>query len=181
MEFRDYIKRDLYRYGLKGFKGFIKALSIPGFVYIYFYRRGNLSKNKFLRYYYKIILKFYSFVFGFQIPVDTKIGHGLYLGHHGHVIINPAVVLGNNCALSPGVTIGLNPRGKSKGTPVIGNKVWIGPNAVIVGGVTIGDDVIIAPNSYVNGNIPSHSIVVGNPAKYVHRDNATDTYMDWIF
>lgn len=42
------------------------------------------------------------------------------------------------------------PIGGRQGTPVIGNEVWIGINAAIVGNVTIGDDVLIAPNSYVN-------------------------------
>lgn len=44
----------------------------------------------------------------------------------------------------------------------IGNRVWIGINAAIVGGITIGDDVLIAPNSFVNQDIPSHSVVFGN-------------------
>ena len=47
--------------------------------------------------------------------------------------------------------------------PTIGNEVWIGVNATIVGKVTIGDDVLIAPNAFVNCDIPSHCVVFGNP------------------
>ena len=64
------------------------------------------------------------------------------------------------------------------GTPVIGNRVWIGINAAIVGKIIIGDDVLIAPNSYVNCDVPSHSVVYGNPCIIKHRDNATDSYIN---
>lgn len=68
--------------------------------------------------------------------------------------------------------------GGRQGTPVIGNEVWIGINAAIVGKVTIGDDVLIAPNSYVNCDVPSHSIVFGNPCTIKHRENATEGYIN---
>ena len=53
-----------------------------------------------------------------------------------------------------------------KGTPVIGDEVWIGINSTIVGNVKIGNDVLISPNSFVNCDIPDHSIVFGNPMYY---------------
>lgn len=68
--------------------------------------------------------------------------------------------------------------GGRKGTPRIGNEVWIGVNVTIVGKITIGDDVLIAPNTYVNCDIPSHSIVFGNPCIIKHRDNATEGYIN---
>lgn len=68
--------------------------------------------------------------------------------------------------------------GGRQGTPVIGNEVWIGINAAIVGKVTIGDDVLIATNSYVNCDVPSYSIVFGNPCIIKHRENATEGYIN---
>lgn len=62
------------------------------------------------------------------------------------------------------------------GVPTIGNEVWIGPNAVIVGGgITIGNNVLIAANSYFN--VPSNSIVIGNPGKIIPSTRATDVYI----
>lgn len=177
MTYSEYLKRDMVRYGLSGFKGLLRGLVIPGFLYIYIFRKISYRKKGIAVTFYKIILKSLSFVFGFQIPPQTKIGYGFYLGHHGHVIVNPDAVIGNNCALSPGVTIGLNVRGLRKGCPVLGNKVYVGTNAVLIGNITIGDDVLIAPNSFVNSDIPSHSVVVGNPAKIISRENATEGYM----
>ena len=75
-----------------------------------------------------------------------------------------------------GCTIGRNNRGNI-GSPVIGNQVFIGINATIVGNIHIGNDVLIAPNSYVNVNVPDHSVVIGNPGVIHHRDNATEDYV----
>ena len=58
--------------------------------------------------------------------------------------------IGANCNLSKNVLIGQELRGPRKGSPVLGNNVYVGIGAAIVGKVTIGDDVLIAPNSFVN-------------------------------
>ena len=79
------------------------------------------------------------------------------------------------------MTIGQENRGKRKGAPTIGNKVWMGVNSTIVGNITIGDDVLIAPNSYVNFDVPPHSIVIGNPGKIIHRENATQDYINNLY
>lgn len=105
-------------------------------------------------------------------------GKGLYLGHAFNITINPNCEIGDWCNIHKGVTIGQQNRGKLKGVPKIGNHVWIGVNATIVGNVEIGDDVLIAPNTYVNQSIPSHSIVFGNPCEIRHRDNATEGYIN---
>ncbi len=68
-----------------------------------------------------------------------------------------------------GVTLGREYRGKRQGAPNIGNRVWIGPGAVIVGKVRIGDDSLIAPNSFVNFDVPDNSVVIGNPGKVVSK------------
>ena len=87
------------------------------------------------------------------------------------------VKIGDDCNVAAGVTIGQENRGKRKGAPTIGNKVWIGTNAVVVGNVTIGDNVLIAPNVYVNFDVPSNSIVIGNPGKIIpNRHDATEGY-----
>lgn len=121
--------------------------------------------------------KIYCRIYCVEIPLTTKIGWGLYIGHPYAITINGGAIIGNNCNISKGVTIGGENRGRRFGAPMIGNKVWIGVNATIVGKVTIGDDVLIAPNSYVNCNIPSHSVVYGNPCIIKHRDNATENYV----
>ena len=118
---------------------------------------------------------------GIDIAPSTKIGYGLYLGHPNNITVNPNAVIGNNCNLNKGCTIGQENRGKRKGTPTLGNNVWVGTNAVIVGNITIGDDVLIAPLSYVNQDIPSHSIAIGNPCIIKHCDEATSGYISNVY
>ena len=57
-------------------------------------------------------------------------------------------------------------------------KSGFGANAVIVGKINIGNNVLIAPNSYVNFDVPDNSIVIGNPGKIIHKDNATEGYIN---
>lgn len=107
-----------------------------------------------------------------------QLGGGLYLGHAKNIIINPKAKIGSNCNIHKGVVIGQTNRGNKAGTPTIGNQVWIGINAVVVGNVTIGNDVLIAPNSFVNVDVPSHSVVFGNPCIIKHRELATEGYIN---
>lgn len=113
-----------------------------------------------------------------EISPETPVGGGLYLGHDWGITINPRARIGKNCNLHKGVTIGQENRGARKGVPIIGDEVWIGVKATVVGAVTVGDDVLIAPNSYVNCSIPSHSVVFGNPCQVRTRENATDGYIN---
>lgn len=172
-------KKDLYRwYGEKGEsikKRFLRPNEIK---YMYWHRKVQESKNPLLKLVAKFMLRNLSMKTGIQIPFKTKIGEGFYIGHCGRIIINPDAVLGKNINIATGVTIGQENRGKRKGTPTIGDNVWIGTNAVIVGKITIGSDVLIAPLSYVNFDVPDHSIVIGNPAKIIHRENATEDYIN---
>jgi serine O-acetyltransferase len=176
------IKKDLFRYnGLTGYIAFFKGLKFPGFRYMYFFRLAS-GRKKYspIRILSELMLRRYSYKFGFQIPSSTKIGGGFYIGHHGNIIVNANTVFGDNCNISPLVTIGRTNRGKLKGVPTFGDLVWIGTGAVIVGNIDIGSNVLIAPNSYVNFNIPSNSIVIGNPAKIISKKNPTLGYINNI-
>lgn len=144
--------------------------------FLYFSRKTQKQKNVFLNFFNRTLLKiFYSQI---QIPTGTNIKSGLYLGHHGTVIINPKTIIGKNCNIATGVTIGQENRGARKGCPSIGDNVWIGANSVIVGKITIGNDVLIAPLTFVNFDVPSHAIVIGNPARIIKKTNATKGYIN---
>ena len=60
----------------------------------------------------------------------------------------------------------------------LGDDIWIGINASIVGGVKVGNDVMIAPGAFVNRDVPSHSVVIGNPCIIKHKDHATEGYIN---
>jgi len=175
------IRADLLRYTGETPSGkFIPSLLIPGFRYTFFLRKSHqFSKASILGLLYRTLLHIDAHFYGFQIPPSTQIGKGLYIGHWGTIVVNGKTIIGEYCNLSPGVTIGQTNRGKNKGAPTIGNRVWIGTNAVIVGNISIGDNVMIAPNAFVNFSVPSNSVVIGNPASILTRQDATVGYINY--
>lgn len=144
------------------------------------YRRACTTTFAPLKLIYKGLFRFWANLKGLEIPVNQLIRGGLYIGHHYNITINPNARIGRNCNIHKGVVIGQTNRGPRKGAPTIGDRVWIGINAAIVGDITIGDDVLIAPNSYVNIDIPSHSVVFGNPCIIKYRACATESYVNHI-
>ena len=116
--------------------------------------------------------------YGLELGKGSNIAPGLYLGHAYGITVNPNAIVGKNCNLHKGCTIGQENRGPRKGAPVLGDRVWVGVHATVVGKIRIGNDVLIAPNSYVNQDVPSHSIVIGNPCRIIPCDGATEAYIE---
>lgn len=105
--------------------------------------------------------------YGIQIPRNTKIGYGFYIGHGIGIVINGGTVIGNNVNISQFLSIGTN-----KGTPaVIGDNVYIGPNVCIVEDVHIGNNATIGAGAVVVKDVPENATVVGVPARVVSYDN----------
>jgi serine O-acetyltransferase len=181
MEYKEMINADLYRWNSQlNRKTFLKCLIIPQFRFIYLKRKCEQYCNSFkpLFLIYKIIYKHYQYKYGIQIPVKTRIGQGFRIGHINNILINENVIIGDNCQIQNGVTIGYEVRGKRRGTPILGNRVWVGANSVIVGNIKIGNNVLIAPNTFVNFNIPDDSIVINSSrARIINDKNATYKYI----
>lgn len=114
---------------------------------------------------------------GITLPYAASIGPGFYIGHYGNIIVNGKAIIGENCNISQGVTIGESGYGQKSGVPVIGDRVYIAANAVVVGKIHVGNDVIIAANSLVNRDVPEHTTVVGVPAKVVST-HSSGVYLD---
>ncbi|MET3034920.1 serine acetyltransferase [Chryseobacterium sp. NRRL B-14859] len=175
------IQKDFYRESgqwLSTFQIWIKCIN-PNLHYIYVLRKAQKYKKKSIPgLFWRLVLRHYQIKYGFQIYPETEIGEGFYLGHWGALVINPKSKIGKNCNIAQGVTIGQQNRGKNEGFPVIGDEVWIGPNAVIVGSINIGNNVLIAPNAYVNFDVPADSLVMGNPGIIYPSLNATKGYIN---
>ena len=85
--------------------------------------------------------------------------------HFGGIVVNPTAVIGKNCYLSHNVLIGKVHAGKRAGVPIIGDDVFIGTGAVILGNVKIGNNAAIGVNSVVIDDVPNNAFVAGAPAK----------------
>ena len=101
---------------------------------------------------------------GISIPASAEIGHSLYIGHFGSIIINAKAEIGFNCNISQGVTIGVSGRGGKRGVPIIGNNVYIGANSVIAGKIFVNDDVLISASSLLITDAEINGVYCGVPA-----------------
>jgi serine O-acetyltransferase len=111
---------------------------------------------------------------GILIPIHCEIGEGLEIFHFGTTVFPTSGRLGRNCSVAHGVTLGLAGQGEKRGGPVIGDRVYIGPQSVIVGKVTIGDDVLVSPGAVVLKSVPPKAVVLGNPARVVSYEGSFD-------
>jgi serine O-acetyltransferase len=171
------ILADLYRYGAD--TRFFKGLQVyPGFKFTFFLRLSSffLKRKKMLPCYIvsQIFLKHYMYKYGFSISPRTKIGPGFFLGHIGCITIHEKAIIGRNCNIAQGVTIGQSNRGDQKGCPEIGDNVFIGPGAVVLGHIKIGDNGAVGANSVVTKGVPDNAVVAGIPAKVISYAGSSD-------
>jgi serine O-acetyltransferase len=122
-----------------------------------------------------LIARWYAIKVGIEIDPNAHIGTGLFLNHFGGVVIGP-VTMGDNCNIAQTVTLGRSSRVAEwdlreaddvVDVPSIGNRVWIGPGAVIAGPVVVGDDASIAANSLVTRDVPAAGVAMGVPAQVI--------------
>jgi serine O-acetyltransferase len=175
-ELKSYWYSDLFRYEesqkVNISKLILRQFISPGFCYTFWMRLCKYlsQKNKFWSPFYflaLIILQRYKYKFGIEISPKTEIGTGLYIGHFGSITVNSMAKIGKNCNLSQGVTIGMANRGRRMGVAEIGDNVYIGPGAKIVGAVKIGNYAAIGANCVVTNDVPDHGVVVGIPGKVI--------------
>lgn len=118
---------------------------------------------------YLVAHKFVEVAGGVSLPAHAQIGPGLYIGHFGNIIVHPDTVMGERCALSQGVTIGVL-GGPRTGVPRFGNDVYVGAGAKVLGPVTIGDGAVIGANAVVISDVPAGATAVGVPARIITRE-----------
>lgn len=174
MYLKDILIRDLqqllYINNELGVKDIIKCyFKYPCYKLIVYLRLTKYLKDK-----KKLILLFgicrlkyrkLSIKLGIQIPYDTEIGKGFSIHHYSCIVIHGKSKIGENFNIRQGVTIG----DVNKRVPVIGNNVYVGAGAKIIGDIVIGNNVIIGANSVVTKNISDNCIVAGIPAKVIRK------------
>lgn len=107
---------------------------------------------------------------GIEIHPGATIGKGLFIDHGMGVVIGETAVIGDNCLLYQGVTLGGTGKDKGKRHPTLGNNVLVGSGAKVLGPFRVGDNVKIAANAVVLNAIPDNSTAVGVPARVVKRN-----------
>ena len=150
-----------------------KILCYEIWKYIVCLRKTEYNKNKGSKIaylFYKYKLHQYSIRLGFQIPLNIA-DYGLSLPHYGTVVVSQGAKIGKYCRLHEGVTIGAT--NGSNMAAIIGDRVFIGSGAKIIGEVVIANDCAIAANAVVVKSIDEEGTTWGGvPARKISDNNS---------
>jgi len=170
----DYKRHNLLKINFKSLLWVFLISPIPGLKFMTIFRltQHYRYKNRILFYFFFLWLRRLKVKYGFDISYRTRIGKGCYIGHFGTVVIHGDAVIGENCNISQGITVGISNYGKNQGVPTIGNNVFIGPGAAVFGNITIGNNVTIGSNCVVTESIADFKTVVASKAIVLDKDLA---------
>ena len=115
-----------------------------------------------------------------EIHPGAQIGRRLFIDHGTGVVIGETTIVGDDCTLYQGVTLGGTGKDKGKRHPTLGNNVMVGAGAKVLGPIEIGDNVRIAAGAVVLMNIPDGCTAVGVPARIVRRNGAKISDLDQV-
>jgi serine O-acetyltransferase len=149
----------------------LKVLLTDGTLAMLLYRLMQWSRRYHLTPLEMVFNKLNAICSNCIIGRGAEFGPGLVLIHSTGVVINGRVKGGRNVYIEHQVTIGAERRA----SPTIGNDVFIGAGAKVLGDVTIGDGARIGANAVVVEDVPDHCTVIGIPARIVRRREAVAT------
>ncbi len=156
-----------------GFRGFLEVvLCTPGFLAITAHRGIHFLHT---RWHIPVLPRFISLFVrwwtGIEIHPAAQIGEGFFIDHGAGVVIGETAVVGKNVTLYQGVTLGGTGNEKShKRHPTLGDNVFVGSGAKILGPITVGANSRIGANSAVLKNVPENATVTGMRARIVKVD-----------
>lgn len=104
-------------------------------------------------------------VYGIELPFEAKVGRRVIVEHQGAIVVHGNSVIGDDCILRQGVTLGIRKMSDVNAAPILGNGVDIGAGAKILGSVRIGNDAKIGANAVVLKDVPAHATAIGVPAQ----------------
>jgi serine O-acetyltransferase len=139
----------------------------PGFHAILFHRLAHKLYKAGFTTLARIISQISRFLTGIEIHPGAQIGRRFFIDHGMGVVIGETTVIGDDCLLYQGVTLGGTGKERGKRHPTLGNHVVVGSGAKVLGNITIGNHVRIGAGSVVLKSVPDHSTVVGVPGRIV--------------
>lgn len=145
------------------------VLNYPGLHAMFFYRINHFLWNAHLKMIARFLSQIARFLTGIEIHPGATIGKRFFIDHGMGVVIGETTIIGNDCILYQGVTLGGVGTGehKVKRHPTLNNNVMISAGAKIIGDVTIGDNSIVGASSVVLKDVPPNCTVVGVPGRIV--------------
>lgn len=148
----------------------IEFLLYPGFHAITAHRFIHLLYKARIPFLPRVLSQVVRFLTGLEIHPGATIGPGFFVDHGMGVVIGETTEIGRNCVLFHNVTLGGTGKHQGKRHPTLGDNVFVGTGAILLGPINVGDNVRIGANSFiVMRDVPSDTTVAGVPGKIVRR------------
>jgi serine O-acetyltransferase len=149
----------------------IEFLLYPGFHAIFWHRIIHILWNIGIPFIPRFFSEINRFLTGVEIHPGATIGKGFFIDHGMGVVIGETSEIGDNCVIFHNVTLGGTGKHKGKRHPTLGDNVFVGTGAILLGPLTVGDNVRIGANTFLYMvDIPDNSTVVGTPGVIVRKD-----------
>jgi serine acetyltransferase len=166
--------RDLWDQIVEDWRTHDRDWTIPGFRAVALHRLGVWRMQlqpRILRapfsFVYKFLFRYIRNHYGIELPYTVRLGRRVVIEHQHGIVIHGYAVIGDDCIIRHGVTIGNRHMDRPRDAPKLGSRVNIGVGATLLGAITIGDDVNVGANSVVLSSVSSNQTVAGMPARPV--------------
>ena len=143
----------------------------PGFHAMVLHRLSHWLWNAGLRWFARWLAHFARWFTGIEIHPGATIGRRFFIDHGMGVVIGETSVIGDDCTLYHGVTLGGTSWNKGKRHPTLGAGVVIGAGAKVLGPITLGDGARVGSNAVVVKDVPSGATAVGIPARILDEES----------
>jgi serine O-acetyltransferase len=110
--------------------------------------------------------------YGIELPYTVQLGRRVVFEHQHGIVVHGQTVIGDDCIIRQGVTLGIRSLDKLADAPVLGRGVNVGAGAKIIGRVHVGDGAQIGANAVVLDDVPEGALAVGIPARVVQQEKA---------
>ena len=155
-------------------------LLYPGIHAVQWHRVAHFFYKAHIKFVARCISQLVRFFTGIEIHPGATIGKGLLIDHGMGVVIGETAVIGNDCTIYQGVTLGGTGKETGKRHPTLGNNVMVGSGAKVLGPFTVGDNSKIAAGAVVLNAVPPSSTCVGVPARIVKQDGKKVDELDQV-
>jgi serine O-acetyltransferase len=162
---------ELWQWWVEDWHAHERDSSRPGFRALAVHRFGNYRMRwpRGLRVgfsvVYRVMFRYVRNQYGIELPYSAQIGRRVVIEHQGGIVIHGNAVIGDECILRQGVTLGNRHLSAPFDAPVLGRRVNVGAGAKILGSVQIGENACIGANAVVLCDVPPGATAVGIPAK----------------
>lgn len=141
-------------------------LLMPGPKAVFFHRISHFLYKAHLYFFARFVSEFSRFLTGIEIHPGAKLGKNLVLDHGMGIVIGETAVIGSNCLIYHGVTLGgVTPDKTGRRHPILKDGVMIGAGAKIIGAITLGENAKVGAGAIVVSDCPADTTMMGQAAK----------------